>query len=146
MKPLLALIFGLFSACPAMAAEPPTGSKDSLGRLFFSPARRAELDRQRQFNVQAAQTLEGSTMSLDGAVVRSSGKRTFWINKHPQDDANTPVGVSVTPRAANPGNATLSASGETSTDLKVGESINRASREKRDGIEGGILVVKPARR
>lgn len=74
MRLAFRLASGLLSLtvlAPACAADAP-----ELGRLFFTPEKRAALERQREFNIQEAQTLQGNTMSLDGVVYRSGGKST----------------------------------------------------------------------
>jgi hypothetical protein len=58
---------------------------DGLGRLFFSPEQRAELDRQRLL----AREREGQPETpplprLTGEVRRSSGRRTLWLDGRPQ--------------------------------------------------------------
>jgi hypothetical protein len=109
MKPLawLSLLFALGAAMPARA-EP-------LGRLFFTPAQRTLLDRQRRSGSvdQATDVLA----RLDGIAVRSGGKPTVWINGRPQRDAELD-------EAAN---------------LRVGESINRVTREKNDVVAPGAI-------
>jgi len=62
------LLFLVAGVC--LAASDTIGATDGLGRLFFTPERRATLDRQRQFNIQEVRTLEGATVSLDGIVRR----------------------------------------------------------------------------
>lgn len=121
----------------------------ALGRLFFTPERRATLERQRQLNIQEAQTLEGASMSLDGVVVRSSGKRTVWINSRAQHDRAAPSGVDADLSNRQPGRAVLRAGEEKPADLKVGETINRATRETASGLAGGQIGVNrpsPAKR
>ncbi len=71
---ILSGIVGTAMLVPAFAAE-----AQELGRLFFTPERRAAMERQRTQNVEEARTLQGTTMSLDGVVYRSSGKATVWI-------------------------------------------------------------------
>ena len=115
----------------------------SLDRLFFTPERRAALERQRQLNQQETQTIEGSVMSLDGIVVRSSGKNTVWVNQRPQDERAAATGV--TAAVGKGGKAVVTAGEEAPAELRVGESINRATREKNDGLGGGRIVAKPAR-
>jgi len=135
-----------FLAVLALATAPVVAAAGAdMGRLFFTPERRAMFDRQRQLNIQETQALEGSSMSLDGVVRRSSGKQTIWINGRAQSDGAVPTGVEVTARKESPGTATLRVGGETPAELKVGESINRATREKNRGLGDGTLVVKPAR-
>jgi hypothetical protein len=119
----------------ALAAAMPIRA-EPLGRLFLTPERRALLEHQRRTNVEETQALEGSTLSLDGVVVRSGGKSTVWINGRPQHDdtRGAPVQAGVAPRE--PGRARLAAGGEAPANLRVGESINMATREK-------IYVVAP---
>jgi hypothetical protein len=114
---------------------------DSLGRLFLTPERRAALDRQRQFNTQEVQALEGATVSLDGIVRRSSGKTTVWINHRPLQDNTTASGVAVAVSPKDPGRAVLTPGDEAPAPLKVGQSINRATRETSDGLGGGRVAV-----
>lgn len=122
----------------------PTAEAD-LGRLFFSPERRNTLERQRQLNIREAQTLEGETLNLNGLVIRSSGKKTFWVNGRAQNDNDAPTGVTITPQRKTPGKAIVSAGGETPEEVKVGETFNRATREKQSGLPDGALKVKPGR-
>lgn len=128
----------------------PAGAADAqeLGRLFFTPERRATLERQRTFNVQEAQTLQGTIMSLDGVVYRSSGKTTVWINQQDQkegDSARTGVNAVVSPRT--PGSALLAPGEEAPAQLKVGETINRATGARNTRLGGGSVVTPtpPAR-
>lgn len=131
---------------PAAVAAPATAvTEPALGRLFFSPERRNTLERQRQLNIRETQTLEGESLSLDGLVVRSSGKKTFWVNGRAQNDNDAPTGVAITPQRKTPGKAIVSASGEAPEEIKVGETFNRATREKQSGLPDGSLQVKPGR-
>ena len=132
-------LLGLAMIAPACATDVP-----ELGRLFFTPERRAALERQRAFNVQEAQTLQGSSMSLDGVVYRSGGKTTVWINRQPQTDKESArTGVSAIVSSGTAGSALLAPGEETPTQLKVGESINRATGERNTRLGGGGVVVTP---
>lgn len=140
---IVAGLLGLTLLAPASAADPA-----ELGRLFFTPERRAALERQRTHNVQEAQALQGTTMSLDGVVYRSSGKSTVWINRQSQNEneaARTGVSVIVSPQ--NPGRALLAPGDETPAQLKVGEAMNRATGERDTRLGGGVVVTpaKPGR-
>ncbi len=140
----LLLLIPLLASGSALAATGDNGNA-ALGRLFFTPEKRATLERQRQLNIQEAQTLEGASMSLDGVVVRSSGKRTVWINSRAQHDQAAPAGVSAGIKARQPGQAVLQAGEEAPASLKVGETINRATRESAGGLaQGQISVHRPA--
>lgn len=112
---------------------------ESLDRLFFTPEQRAALDRRRQIGLQEARALEDATLTLDGVVVRSTGRRTVWVNGQAQHDAAAPTGVTVDLSAGEPGRALLSVGGEPPARLKVGESINRVTRERHGDLAGGRI-------
>lgn len=130
-----------------IAVHPGSAAAEQLGRLFFTPERRAVLERQRQTNVQEqaqTQALEGATMSLDGVITRSSGKATVWVNGRPQNEDTAGTGVQAGVSAREPGRATLLTGEEAPAALRVGESINRATREKTDVVApGAVTVAKP---
>ena len=134
MKPLLML--ALFAAV-AVTGAPPSAAADNLGRLFFTPLQRQELDRRRAANVQeTAAVVQESTLTLQGQVSRSGGKSTTWINGVPQHDA---YGSSDPTRAA-----IQTGEDEPKVDLKVGQTFDRVRGETRDGLGGGqIKVDKP---
>ena len=130
-----ACLVGLAAALPA-GAEP-------LGRLFFTPERRAALERQRQLNIQETQqVIEGATLTVSGVVRRSSGRTTTWVNNTPQEPGNAASGVRVEVDRANPARATVVAGEESPASLKVGEAINRATRETGSGVGEGRISVK----
>ena len=126
------------------AAAMPAGAADSapLGRLFFTPERRAALERQRTLNLQEAQTLQGNSISLDGVVYRSGGKSTVWINQRAQtEDESSRTGVNAVVSPKSPGSAVLAPGEEAPTQLKVGEAINRATGERNTRLGGGVVVT-----
>jgi hypothetical protein len=117
----------------------PAAAED-LGRLFFTPQQRQDLDRRRATNraeEEAPQIREGP-LTLDGRVQRSSGRTTTWINGVPQDDSHVsrdPARVTVVPNEGEPG-----------VRLKVGEIYERTGGAVRDRLNGGeITVGKSAR-
>lgn len=73
------LLAALINPCStAISAEEP-----SLGRLFNTPQRRAQLDELRRRNVpiqRPAATPVTQNIRLDGIVRRSNGPTTVWIN------------------------------------------------------------------
>ena len=73
------LLAALVTPCSlAMSAEEP-----SLGRLFNTPQRRAQLDELRRRNVpiqRPAATPVTQNIRLDGIVRRTNGPTTVWIN------------------------------------------------------------------
>ena len=76
------------------AAQAPKPAEEPLGRLFFTPAQRAQLDvarKQRARTTLATERAEEATsaaptpqtITYDGVVQRSDGKSTVWINSRP---------------------------------------------------------------
>ena len=133
----LITLVGLVGLVPAHAADAP-----ELGRLFFTPERRVAMERQRTLNVQEAQTLQGTTMSLDGIVYRSGGKATVWVNQQAQTEreaSRTGVGAVISPKT--PGSAILTPGEEAPARLKVGEAMNRATGERNTRLGGGSVVI-----
>jgi hypothetical protein len=134
LLPGLATLAMLAPACAADAPE--------LGRLFFTPEKRTTLERQRTFNIQEAQALQGNSMSLDGVVYRSGGKSTVWINRQAQTENESPrTGVSAVLSPKTPGSAMLAPGEEAPAQLKVGETINRATGERNTRLGGGTVVT-----
>jgi hypothetical protein len=143
MSAVLRLLFLLpfLVAAPVRAIEPAP----PLGRLFMTPDARAALERQRQLNLREARSIEGGSIRLDGIVVRSSGKTTVWVNNQPQTENALDTGVAVTTSPRRPDRATLAtgAGAEPPAELRVGASIDRATRETSDGLADGVIHVNP---
>ena len=130
-----------------LAAALPAPAAQELGRLFFTPERREALDRQRQFNLPERREIpEDPTLTIDGVVTRSSGKRTVWINGVPQDDAHADSGVAITPSRANPGKVVVRPEGGPAAKASVGDTVNRSTGETADLLGGGTVKVRPAAR
>jgi hypothetical protein len=94
------------------------------GRLFLTPAERVALERQRQAGPPETRRLaEGlDLVRLDGVVTRSSGKSTVWVNQHAQTDRAAVAGLPA--------------------DLRVGVTLDRATREITGGLAAGTVRVK----
>ncbi len=134
-----ALIAGLLCLANAAMAAPA----EPLGRLFLTPERRAALERQRQLNIrETQQVIEGATLTVSGVVQRSSGKSTAWVNGAPQNESDGAATVRVEVDHSNPGRTTVVAGEESPANLKVGEAINRATRETTSGVGEGRITVK----
>ncbi|GAB1392284.1 hypothetical protein MASR1M60_04470 [Rhodocyclaceae bacterium] len=134
---LCALLVLLVTSLAQAQPNPPP----PLGRLFLAPETRAHLERQRQLNLQESRSLEAGTMRLDGIVVRSSGKSTVWVNN--QNIRET--GVIASTSRQHPGQATLVTGNEAPADLKVGATLDRATRETSGGLARGEIRVRPGR-
>lgn len=127
----------------ALSAAPVARADEALGRLFFTPEKRAALDRERQLRVRQVERIEGA-ISLDGVVKRSSGRNTVWINSRPHDVAQSQQGISVT-IGSDATDATLRVGEESPATLRVGEALDRDTGERHDGLRGGRLAPKPSR-
>lgn len=114
---------------------------EPVGRLFFTPERRAALERQRQLNLREVQSLQGETIAFDGVVRRSSGRSTTWVNGVPQHDQAVPSGMLLVPSPAGDGRASLRTGNEALVGMKVGESFNRSTRERWDVLGAGRVIV-----
>ncbi len=119
----------------ALLGATPSASAQDLGRIFFTPQQRQDLDRRRNLNVTESEVVVESLVTVNGHVVRSSGKTTTWINGVPQDDTyrgRTPDRVGI-------------ASSDAAVGVKVGETLDRSKGEVRDTLQGGgITVNRPA--
>jgi len=120
----------------AVLRAPLAGAAADLGRLFFSPQQRQDLDRRRAANAQeAAAIIQESTLTLQGQVSRSGGKTTTWINGIPRHDAHG---------SADPTRVRIqSGTDEPEVTLKVGQTRDTVRGETRDGIGGGKIKVNP---
>ena len=111
----------------APAAEP-------LGRFFFTPAQRAQLDGARAQKSRAALSSEKSDenampgiLTYSGAVRRSDGKSTVWINNQAINDRKAAGGV-VIDRLRPNGALTLQVpQTDRGVELKVGQSVDIVS-------------------
>lgn len=141
-KALIALLLA------AAALPPAAGAEEALGRLFFTPERRQSLERQRKLNTQDAMPAnEDPTLTINGIVTRSSGKRTSWVNGVPQNENAPPGGTAVVPRQKDPGKVVVQASDLPPANARVGETVNRNTGEAGDLLNDGRIVVKrPAAR
>ena len=133
-----ALLAGLLGGAGAGAQE--------LGRLFFTPEQRAALDARRKARVPdkpaAAPQAESPITRVNGAVQRSGGRSTVWVNGEAIPEGAPAAGAQPAPRIASPGRVSLPA-GESAQryDLRVGESLDRGSGEVRDVIGEGEVRV-----
>jgi hypothetical protein len=121
MRPLL-VIFTLVVANAALAEQP-------LGRLFFTPAERAQLDQARAHKDRSPQsTATGpvtapptQTITYSGIVRRSDGKSILWLNNRPGEEKEAFAGLAVHGRVGANGAVTLQGPTGGTVELKVGQ-------------------------
>jgi len=125
------------------AAAGPCAAQE-LGRLFFTPEQRAELDARRRARVpdKPAAVVASPTTRLDGYVKRSGAPSTVWLNGEP-----LPEGPGQAPRIGTGSRSegrvavTVGDSGAR-IGLKPGEVLDLGSGEIRDLIGGGNIDVR----
>ncbi len=133
--PALAAILALIlPARPVLAAK--------LGRLFFTPEQRSQLDRQR--NGEQQRLADSATLFIDGIVRRSDGATTVWINGVARREGLP--GIRIFPSTQDPSGVTLRIEGGAPLRLRVGEALKRATREKDDGLGGGSIHIHGGKR
>ncbi|MHB9103110.1 MAG: hypothetical protein ACYC2E_16575 [Sulfuricella sp.] len=134
MARLTVLLTALFllghTACAG--AEP-------LGRLFFSPGERARLDQVRNGHASASapagQQASTEQITLNGIVRRSSGKTTTWINQVPQNENETPQGITVWQGQTSKPSALLLLPSGKKVNLKAGQTFDTTKGKVREGYE-----------
>jgi hypothetical protein len=125
---LVAALLLATAAAPAAAAD--------LGRLFYTPQQRDELDRKRATNAIEAEVVVERLVTVNGRVSRSSGKTTTWLNGVPQYD---------TYRGRDPSRVPIDDNGA-DTAVSVGDTLDRTRGEVRPTVEpGGIRIHAPRR-
>ena len=139
---IAAMLAGLLLSAAAGAQE--------LGRLFFTPEQRTALDARRKARVPdkpaATPQVESPVTRVNGAVRRTGGKSTVWVNGEAIPEGAQPGGPQLTPRSANPSRVSVPAGeGAQRYDLRVGESLDRGSGEVRDVLGDGEVKVNAGR-
>jgi hypothetical protein len=120
----------LFTLSLALVCGAAHGAQ-SIGRLFFTPNERAQLDwarthKQRPQSVAPAEPAEVSpaphVITYDGIVRRSDGRAILWLNSRAAEEKEALSGLPVTGRVRPDGAVTLHVpqSGG-NVDLKVGQ-------------------------
>ena len=80
----------------------PAANADNLGRLFFTPAQRAQLD----YNYARNAPAEGnssSVLTVNGIVQKNGGARTVWVNGVAQSVGKNNEGTATTQTVTIPG-------------------------------------------
>jgi len=115
-----------FTAAQSRSAEP-------IGRFFFTPAQRLQLDTARDQHSRGIATPEPAEsapppeiVTYRGMVRRSDGKSTFWINNYPVQGRDA-SGVAI--ESVRPDGAVTLKVPQTNRDirLKVGQSVDVVS-------------------
>jgi len=147
MKRARVLLLGVLLAAGASAA-----AAQELGRLFFTPEQRTELDARRKARVPdkpaAVAVVESPRTRLDGYVKRSGGKSTVWLNGEPVPVDAASAGARIYPSRDKIDTVTVGAGegdGGRRIPLRVGETLERDTGDVQDIIGGGRIEVSPPR-
>jgi hypothetical protein len=129
----------MIAFCALAAAAVPVQAADApLGRLFFTPSQRASLDVARTQRARSALSTDKTdeataaplpqTLTYDGAVRRSDGKATIFLNGRPVSEKDSAAGTVIVGRIRPDGGVSLQLpqSGR-SVDLKPGQSVELLS-------------------
>ena len=130
-----------------LGAVSVAGADVALGRLFFTPEHRQLLDQQRQTNFRAQEeNPQAPMLTINGVVLRSSGKRTIWVNGQARNENAAPDEARIVPRQNNPGRVLVQTGDAHATQAKVGGTVNLNTGESTDLLgEGAITVVRTRR-
>jgi len=108
-------VSGLFAALLFTCLTISTANADNLGRLFFTPAQRAQLDYTHAHNAPAEGN-SSSVLTVNGIVQKHGGARTVWVNGVAQSAGNN--------NERNPTAQTVTVPGKSQpVKIKVGEKI-----------------------
>jgi hypothetical protein len=137
IRAALAAILLLLGATQAAAQE--------LGRLFFTPEQRDALDARRKARLpdRPVAAAPAPTTRVDGTVRRSSGRSTVFVDGEALSESMQPEGLQLR-RGADPSRVTVIV-GEDGRriEMRVGQTLDRATGEVKDVIGDGELKVQP---
>jgi len=122
----------------------PAARAQELGRLFFTPQQRGELDARRKARVPdkpAATVVASPTTRLDGFVKRSGGPSTVWVNGETLTE-NAPEAPRIDTSGAASGSVSVTVGEGTRARLQPGETLDRGNGEVRDVIGDGEIRVR----
>jgi hypothetical protein len=134
-KPLLASAILLALAGNSAAAA------ENLGRLFFTPQQRQDLDRRRQANIQESAVTVNNSLTVNGQVSRSHGKTTVWINGVPQESTRRPPDPAMVSLPNGQGDTS-----ESSVTVKIGQTLDKVRGQVKDPLEGGRILTPSEKR
>jgi hypothetical protein len=127
-----------------LAIGAPLAQAQELGRLFFTPQQRGELDARRKARVPdkpAAAVVASPTTRVDGYVKRSGGPSTVWINGETLTE-NAPEAPRIDTSQTPSGSVSITVGEGTRARLRPGETLDRGNGEVRDVLGDGEIRVR----
>ena len=135
------------SALSLLGLTAVAGAEAALGRLFFTPERRQHLDHQRQMNIQTQVEIPPDpTLTINGVVMRSSGKRTVWVNGVAQNENESSDDLLIVPLKSKPGRVAVQVGDIPAAQVGVGATVNRNSGETVDLLGEGTIRIGRSQR
>ncbi len=137
MRTLLLLIVLLVATCANATEEP-------IGRLFYTPQQRAQMDILRLRNGGQLSAYEVSQrITVNGLVQRSSGKDTAWVNRTARDAHNAITAGAIGNRGRAAPAVTIELPSGKNVNLKAGQSYDLNSGRVSEPYENR-LAPQPA--
>jgi hypothetical protein len=138
MRQVAALLLAgvLLAPCAVSAQE--------LGRLFFTPEQRDALDARRKARLpdKPAAVAASPITRIDGSVQRSLGKSTVWVDGSAVPEGTQPEGLRIR-RGADPSRISVTVREDgRRTEMRVGETLDRASGEVKSVIGDGEVRIQ----
>jgi len=133
----------LAAATLVCAIVPALAQAQELGRLFFTPEQRANLDLRRKARMpdKPAAPVAAPTTRVDGYVKRSGGPSTVWINGEALGESAAEAPRIDTSRER--GAVSVNVEGGGRVRLKPGETLDRGNGEVRDVLGDGEIRIRP---
>lgn len=130
----------------ALLLPPVANAADTIGRLFFTPEQRTQLDTLRIKKVVAVQTKDEpppEIVTYSGIIRRTDGKTTVWVNNKALSEADLRNQPSVSGRVSRDGQILLEA-GSGKMQLKVGQSAELLSGRVAESYSAVQATPAPA--
>ena len=135
------------SALSLLGLTAVAGAEAALGRLLFTAERRQHLDHQRQMNLQTQVEIPPDpTLTINGVVMRSSGKRTVWVNGVAQNENESSDDLLIVPLKSKPGRVAVQVGDIPAAQVGVGATVNRNSGETVDLLGEGTIRIGRSQR
>lgn len=111
-----ALLAALLACLPAAWGGAAQAAEERLGRLFYTPEQRRQLDHLRHLGAERPGVEAQPMLRLDGVLRHPDGRLSTWINGQPAQPGRVAPG-------AEPGQARIATETGKAVDLRVGDAL-----------------------
>ncbi|MEO8410105.1 MAG: hypothetical protein ABI478_06000, partial [Propionivibrio sp.] len=84
------------------------------------------------------------TLTINGIVTRSSGKRTVWINGVTRNEHENPGGAAIVSSRDSPGQVVVELNDARTARASIGDTVNRNTGESMGLLGSGRISVRSA--